>query len=160
MNDNIEKAQANLIQVILANTTSAMNISSILCEHSSDKILKSDEVICGLIYRLMIPMTDDEIRDSMSIAESLMYEESSDDDDDVDDVDDVDDDDVDDDVDDDIVVDECQSRSIRTNNCNCDICSQVRVCLCNFKDYLPKDELGDKFKESILTTCLTHNKII
>jgi hypothetical protein len=153
MNDNIEKAQANLIQVILANTTSAMNISSILCEHSSDKILKSDEVICGLIYRLMIPMTDDEIRDSMSIAESLMYEESSDDDDDVDDVDD-------DDVDDDIVVDECQSRSIRTNNCNCDICSQVRVCLCNFKDYLPKDELGDKFKESILTTCLTHNKII
>tara|TARA_B110000971_G_scaffold221490_2_gene268854 strand:- start:2087 stop:2557 length:471 start_codon:yes stop_codon:yes gene_type:complete len=156
MNDNIEKAQANLIQVILANTTSAMNISSILCEHSSDKILKSDEVICGLIYRLMIPMTDDEIRDSMSIAESLMYEESSDDDDDVDDVDDVDDDDVDDDI----VVDECQSRSIRTNNCNCDICSQVRVCLCNFKDYLPKDELGDKFKESILTTCLTHNKII
>ena len=157
MNNNIEKAQENLIQVILANTASAMNISSILCEHSSDKILKSDEVICGLIYRLMVPMTDDEIRESMSTAESLMYDESSEEEDD-DDVDDVVDDVVDDIVDDNDDV--SMSRSIRTNSCNCDICSQVRVCLCNFKDYIPKDELGDKFKDSILTTCLSHNKVI
>jgi len=146
--NNIQKAQNDIIQVILANTTSAMNISSILCEHSSDKILKSDEVICGLIYRLMVPMTDDEIRESMDTAESLMYDESSDDDEDTDDEDDI--------VDD----NEPVSRSIRTNNCNCDICSQVRVCLYNFKEYVPKDELGDKFKESILTTCLAYNKVI
>ena len=77
MEDKINQAQENIIQVILANTSSAMKISKILCEHSNDKILKSDEIICGLIYRLMIPMTNEEIIESMNEAEDLMYQESS-----------------------------------------------------------------------------------
>ena len=51
-------------------------------------------------------------------------------------------------------------KKIKTNHCNCEICSQVRVCLLNFNDYIPKDELGDKFKKSIHETCQSHNKII
>ena len=79
MEDKINQAQENLIQVILANTSSAMKISKVLCEHSNDKILKSDEIICGLIYRLMIPMTNEEIIESMNEAEDLMYQESTED---------------------------------------------------------------------------------
>jgi len=150
MDENIVNAQENIIKIILANTISAMDISTTLCDHSSDKILKSDEVICGLIYRLMVPMTDNEINTAMESADSLMYGESSDEED------------INEDISQDEVIQEDSdniSRNIRTNNCNCDICSKVRVCLINFKDYVPIDEMGDKFKESIISTCHTHNKI-
>ena len=145
MEEKINQAQENLIQVILANTSSAMKISKILCEHSNDKILKSDEIICGLIYRLMIPMTNEEIIESMNEAEDLMYQESSEDEE-IEYINDSE--------------DFKFQKKIKTNHCNCEICSQVRVCLLNFKNYIPKDELGDRFKKSICETCSAHNKII
>jgi len=145
MEEKINQAQENLIQVILANTSSAMKISKILCEHSNDKILKSDEIICGLIYRLMIPMTNEEITQSMNEAEDLMYQESSEDEE-IEYINDSE--------------DLKFQKKIKTNHCNCEICSQVRVCLLNFNNYIPKDDLGDKFKKSIYETCQTHNKII
>jgi hypothetical protein len=148
---DINAAQESLIQVIIANTSSAMKISNTLCEHSQDKILKADEIIGGLIYRLMIPMTDEEITESMASAEALMYDDSEDEDEG-----DIEENDFIVDDRDDLLI----TRTVRTNQCNCDICSQVRVCLCNFKDYVPKDELGDKFKRSIIDTCRAHNRII
>jgi len=154
MDDELNKEQLTFIQVILANTSSAMKISNILCDHSDDKILKADEIICGLIYRLMIPMENQEIMDSMNEAESLMYDDDNDDDND----DDDDDDDEQDIVDD--MIDLNKERKVKCNHCNCEICSQVRVCLLNFNDYLPKDELGDKFKCSIIETCGKYNRFI
>ena len=145
MEDKINQAQENLIQVILANTSSAMKISKILCEHSNNNILKADEIICGLIYRLMIPMTNEEITQSMNEAEDLMYQGSSEEEE-IEYINDSE--------------DLKFQKKIKTNHCNCEICSQVRVCLLNFKDYIHKDELGDKFKKSILETCSSHNKII
>jgi len=145
---NMTKEQETLLQVILANTSSAMKISNTLCEHSDDKILKADEIICGLIYRLMVPMTDEEMQSSLQEAETLMYDDDDDDDDD-------------DNLE---TIIECEKNDriskVRANNCNCDICSKVRVCLLNFNDYLPKDELGDKFKSSILETCKIHNRLL
>ena len=149
-----QQAQETLIQVILANASSAAKISKILCDHSDDKILKADEIICGLIYRLMTPMTEQEITDSMTEAKELMYEESSDEEEEDDD-DMVGDSNIVDDIDDLNI-----KRKVKVNHCNCEICSQVRVCLLNFNEYLPKDELGDKFKASIIETCETHNRII
>ena len=146
---DMTKEQETLLQVILANTSSAMKISNTLCEHSDDKVLKADEIICGLIYRLMVPMTDEEMQSSLQEAETLMY-----DDDDDEEGDEEYDDEEYDEEDKDII------RKVRVNNCNCDICSKVRVCLLNFNDYLPKDELGDKFKSSILETCKTHNRLL
>ena len=148
-----QQAQENLIQVILANASSAAKISNILCDHSDDKILKADEIICGLIYRLMTPMTEQEITDSMTEAKELMYEESSSEEEDYDYM--VGDSNIVDDIDDLNI-----KRKVKVNHCNCEICSQVRVCLLNFNEYLPKDELGDKFKASIIETCETHNRII
>ena len=149
MDQKIEKAQHVLIQVILANTSSAMKISKILLEHSNRDILSADDIICGLIYRLMIPMSENEIKDSMETANDIMCEESSDgeySDDNYEIVDDKDDLNI--------------KREIKPNQCNCDICSQVRVCLHNFNDYIPKDELADKFKKTIIDTCKSHNRII
>ena len=145
----LNKEQETMLKVILANTSSAMNISNTLCEHSDDNVLKGDEIIGGLIYRLMIPMTIEEMNTSLLEAESLMYNDDDDDDDN------YDDDDVIEDKDDTNTL-----RKIRPNNCNCEICSQVRVCLLNFNDYLPKDELGDKFKLSILDTCVKYNRLL
>jgi len=146
MDELIQQSQETLLQIILANTTSAMKISKTLCEHSEENIMKPDHIICGLIYRLMIPMTDEEITESMNTAEDIMYDGSTSEEDDLEVVDDTEDLKI--------------QRNIQTNNCNCTICSQVRVCLCNFNEYIPKDELGDKFKKSILDTCKSYNKSI
>ena len=99
----------------------------------------------------MVPMTDQEITDSMNEAESLMYEEEDDDENNEDDneLDIVDD-----------MIEMNNERKVKCNHCNCEICSQVRVCLLNFNDYLPKDELGDKFKCSIIETCEKYNRFI
>ena len=146
MNEIIEQSQNTLIQIILANTTSAMKISKVLCEHSEGNIMKPDDIICGLIYRLMIPMTDEEITESMNTAEDIMYDGSTSEEEEFEVIDDTEDLKI--------------QRKIQANNCNCVICSQVRVCLCNFNEYIPKDELGYKFKKSILDTCKSYNKII
>ena len=90
-------------------------------------------------------MTNEEIIESMNEAEDLMYQESSEEEE-IEYIDDSE--------------DLKFQKKIKTNHCNCEICSQVRVCLLNFNDYIPKDELGDKFKKSILETCSSHNKII
>jgi hypothetical protein len=103
----------------------------------------------------MTPMTEQEITDSMTEAKELMYEESSDEEEEEDDDDMVGGSNIVDDIDDLNI-----KRKVKVNHCNCEICSQVRVCLLNFNDYLPKDELGDKFKASIIETCETHNRII
>ena len=160
MEEKIQQSQNLMIQVILANTSSAMKISKTLCDHSNDNILKADEIICGLIYRLMIPMTDEEIEISMNDAEDIIYQESTDEDD----GDDEDEDDEDGDDSEIEIVDDLEefnfTKRVRTNTCNCDICSQVRVCLLNFNDYIPKDELGDTFKNSILKTCSEYKRTI
>ena len=150
MEDKILNSQEFLMKAILANTTSATKISKILCEHSEDKILKADEIILGLIYRLMTPMTDEEMIQSINEAESVLYAESSDEESEEENII------VDTEDTDDLSV----SRKIKCNTCNCDICMRCRICLSNFNDYIPKDNLGDLFKNSILETCKTHNRII
>ena len=147
MDQQIIKAEENLIQVILANTSSAMKISKILCDHSEDKIIKADEIILGLIYRLMTPMTDEEMIQSINEAESLLYAESS--------SEESEEDNIVEDTDDLSI-----SKKIKCNNCNCNICIRCRICLSNFNNYIPKDNLGNLFKNSILETCKTHNRII
>ena len=154
MEEKIKLSQEFLMKAVLANTTSATKISKTLCEHSEDKILKADEIILGLMYRLMTPMTDEEMTQSINEAESVLYAESSSDED-YEEENIIDDTDVIEDTDDLSV-----SRKVKCNSCNCDICMRCRICLSNFNDYIPKDNLGDLFKNSILETCKTHNRII
>jgi len=152
MEEKIQLSQEFLMKAVLANTTSATKISKTLCKHSEDKILKADEIILGLMYRLMTPMTDEEMTQSINEAESVLYAESSDEESEENIIDDTDDTDDTDDL--------SISRKIKCNSCNCDICMRCRICLLNFNDYIPKDNLGDLFKNSILETCKTHNRIL
>ena len=147
MEEKILNSQEMLMKAVLANTSSATKISKVLAEHSEDKILKADEIILGLMYRLMTPMTDEEMTQSINEAESILYQESSEDEEDLEEtiVDNTDDLSI--------------SKKIKYNSCNCEICMRCRVCLSNFNDYIPKDNLGDIFKNSILETCKIHNRI-
>jgi len=147
MDDKILDSQENLMKAILANTISATKISKVLADHSEDKILKGDEIILGLIYRLMTPMSDEEMIQSIDEAESVLYAESS--------SEEEEEENIIDDTDKSSVI-----RKIKCNNCNCDICMRCRICLSNFNDYIPKDNLGDLFKNSILETCKTHNRFV
>ena len=139
----IDEQQGKLLLAVLANNISAMKISKILCEHSSDNILTTDMVVSGLIYRLMTPMSDDELKKSMDEAESVLYAESSDEEE----------------IE---TVDEPlnEKRNIKYNNCNCDICMQARICLLNFKDFIPNDPLANIVKNSICETCENYNLIL
>lgn len=141
--DNIEE-QEIIIKSVLANNISAMKISKILREHSQNDILTTDMVVSGLIYRLMTPMSDDELKKSIDEAESVLYAESSEDEEEIE------------------TVDEPlnEKRTIKYNSCNCDICMQTRVCLLNFKDFIPKDPLGDIVKNSIYETCEKYNLLL
>ena len=137
-----------MIKILIANTSSAMKISKIMCEHSNTDVLTGDHIICGLVYRLMIPMTDIEIQESLETADDIMDGSSEEDCDDIEIIEDED------------SVTERKQGKVQVNDCNCDICKKIRDCMIKFNDYTPKDELGDKFKNSIIETCNTYNRYI
>ena len=145
MEDRLIDITYDLIRVYVAQSASAVEISKIISKHSKDEVLTGDEIICGLVYRLMKPMTDEEIQKSLTTADALLNDES------------------DEELDEEIEI-ESESelendtiRKIRTNQCNCEICIDTRVCLLNFHDYVPKDEFAQKFYDGIVTTCKKHN---
>lgn len=141
--ETITNEQEKILLAVIANNISSMKISKILCEHSQNNILTTDMIVSGLIYRLMIPMNDDELKRNIDEAESVLYAESSEEEE----------------IE---TVDEPlnEKRKIKYNSCNCDICMQTRICLLNFKDYIPNDPLGDIVKNSIRETCETYNIIL
>jgi hypothetical protein len=142
--ETITEQQEIILKSVLANNISAMKISKILCEHSQNDILTTDMVVSGLIYRLMTPMNEDEQTKSIDEAESILYAESSDEEEEIE------------------TIDEPfnEKRNIKYNSCNCDVCMNTRVCLLNFKDFIPKDPLGDIVKNSIYETCEKYNLVL
>ena len=152
IDDEMTDEQENILKVVFANNISAMKISKILSEHSNN-ILLTDYVVTGLIYRLMIPMTDDEMTQSINEAESILYASSSDEEEDTTDADTLDDAET---VDEDLNT----KRKIKYNSCNCDICNKCRVCLINFGEFIPNDHLSTIYKNSIVETCEKHNLIL
>tara|TARA_B100001093_G_C26714856_1_gene965182 strand:- start:778 stop:1224 length:447 start_codon:yes stop_codon:yes gene_type:complete len=135
----------NLIKVYVAQMDSALKISKKICEHSERTELTGDDIICGLVYRLMKPMTQEEINQSLQFAENILEGSSSEEEceEDYDKIDEV------------YQIPKV-SRKIKSNNCNCDICSEVRVCLANYNDFEASDQLSQRFKDSINETCKTH----
>ena len=151
MDEKIYGAQMQMIKILIANTSSAMKISKIMCEHSNKDILTGDHIICGLVYRLMIPMTDEEIRESLGVADDIMEGSTSEEEEEESELDIVECEDS---------ITDRRDGKVKTNECECDICKKIRECMNNFHDYTPKDELGDKFKNSIVETCNTYNRYI
>lgn len=139
----MNKESENLIKAYVAQMDSAVKISKVLSEHGNDNELSGDDIISGLIYRLMIPMEEDELLESIDAANKILDEEYSSEDEEYDSIKET------------YEKPEIK-RKIKTNTCNCEICEKVRTCLINFKDYEPTDVLAQRFKDSINETCEVH----
>ena len=151
-NDN---ALNSLIQVFLAQMDSAMKVSDILAKHDNSDEITVDHLIGGLVYRLMVPMTNDEVDKSIEAAKQIMYkidasDSGSDTDSDYDDYDDYDE------IEETYDKTDFGSRKVKPPTCNCDICCKLRVCLINFSDHDCSDQLAQKFKHAIDHTCNEH----
>ena len=144
----------SLMQVFIAQMDSALKISTIISEHSNEEEMSSDSLVIGLIYRLMISMDDKEMNESMEQAKNILNKESS--------SESSEDESSEDESSESVSIDEgnIQSRMIKTNNCNCNICSKARVCILNYKTYEVNDQLAQKFKDAIDNTCKVHKLII
>lgn len=147
-----DKLFYDIMKAYLAQMDSALKISNIVYEHSGERKeegLTGDDIICGLIYRLMIPMTKEEIEESLSNAGNILDIECSESEEELDDK-----------LDYDNIEEQYEkpniSHKIKSNQCNCEVCSQVRVCLLNYKSFEPADQLAQKFKDSIEHTCSEH----
>ena len=157
----IDKSVTNMITVYLAQIDSAMKISEVLAEHGNEEEISPDNLIIGLIYRLMVPMTDDEMKESMDKATHVMG--GSSDEEDEEDVEDEEDEEEEDELPIEYISKSETNkvaRKIKTNNCNCEICSKARVCLINYEKYEATDPLAEKFSNSIKHACSTHKLIL
>jgi len=155
--DRIDNAAMNIIKVYVAQMNSAMKISKIICEHEGTDELTGDHVIAGLVYRLMNSMTDEEMIESLEKADKIMNgEDSSEEEDDEDEYDLSEEEELND------LVYKAPDvfRKIKTNNCQCEICSRVRECLQGYESYETYDPMVTRFKDSIRETCEKHKIII
>ena len=135
-----------LIKSFLGQMDSAMKVSETLANHESSEEITVDHLITGLVYRLMVPMSDEEVGQALESAQQILdkLDES---------------DSEEDELEQSTTFDEnidFGSRKVKPNNCNCDICSKARICLLNYQTYDCSDPLADKFKKAIMTTCEKH----
>ena len=143
-----------IMKTFLAQLDSSLKISKIISEHSGEGELSEDSIISGLVYRLMTPMENEEMTESFdnasAIYDKLLYGDSCSDSDNDNDSDGCSDND---DNEGEIVPKELTLRKVKTNNCNCEICIQARVCLINYKNHEPKDNLEMIYKNAIESAC-------
>tara|TARA_B100001057_G_C22542534_1_gene830199 strand:- start:117 stop:587 length:471 start_codon:yes stop_codon:yes gene_type:complete len=155
--DTLDESVKPLIQAFLAQMDSAMRVSEVLANHNSpNKEITADHIIGGLVFRLMVPMTNEELDQSLSSAKQIMdkldqtdSEESEESDEDYDEI------------------QECypiesrkESRRVKYPHCNCDICSKVRICILNYHQHECTDPLADKFRNAINHTCEQHKLLL
>ena len=151
---DIDNAAMNIIKVYVAQMNSAMKISKIICEHEGTDELTGDHVISGLVYRLMNPMTDEDMMQSLEKADKLMNGEDSEDSEGEYDLSEEEE------LNDLVYKAPDVFRKIKTNTCQCDICSRVRECLQGYESYETYDPMVTRFKDSIKETCEKHKIII
>jgi hypothetical protein len=133
---------SDLMTAYLAQMDSAMKITKIVSEHSHEEELTADSVLSGLIYRSMIPMSDDEMKDSLSEAQKIINDEYE-----------IPSPDLDEYEEGDKVV---LSRKLKQNTCDCDVCIKVRECIHNYHLHETSDNLSQIFKDAIDNACVIH----
>ena len=138
-----------IMKTFLAQLDSSLKISKIISEHSGEGELSEDSIISGLVYRLMTPMEDGDVKESMEIADDIynkiFYGDSCSDSDNDNDNDNGNEEEID--------LEKLTLRKVKTNTCNCEICIQTRVCLINYKNHEPKDNLEMIYKNAIESAC-------
>ena len=61
-----------LIKSFLAQMDSAMKVSELISQHDGSEEIKVDHLITGLVYRLMVPMTNEEVDTALETAQEIM----------------------------------------------------------------------------------------
>jgi len=151
------KLLSDLLKIYLAQTESALKIATIISEHSGEEGISPDAFVTGLIYRAMVSMTEEEMKESLEFAENVLTQTTSEEEEEGEEEDEYD------------IIEETYntmeheygdkiilSRKIKKNTCNCDICINARVCLINYPTFSAEDELAKKFKDAIDNTLIIH----
>ena len=149
------KLVSDLLRVYLAQSDSALKISKVISEHSDEDGISPDSFVTGLIYRLMISMDDEEMKESLNFADEVLTKEtSSSDEDDEEEYDIIDEtyNTMEHDYGDKVIL----SRKITKNTCNCDICAKARACLINYPTFEAEGKLAQMFKDAIDNTMIIH----
>jgi len=153
------KLLSDLLKIYLAQTESALKIATIISEHSGEEGISPDAFVTGLIYRAMVSMTEEEMKESLEFAENVLTqttseEEGEEEGGEEDEYDIIEEtyNTMEHEYGDKIIL----SRKIKKNTCNCDICINARVCLINYPTFSAEDELAKKFKDAIDNTLIIH----
>tara|TARA_B100000214_G_scaffold324731_1_gene261881 strand:- start:285 stop:734 length:450 start_codon:yes stop_codon:yes gene_type:complete len=143
MEDTSNPDIGQIMQIFIAQMDSAMEVSKVVSEHSGEKELSADSVITGLVYRLMTPMSQDEVNEYMEKADEILNGESEEEEDD----------DMAEDMEEEIIVDK-EPRKVKHPVCNCDICMKSRICLLNYHSYETYEPLSTMFNDAIKKSCM------
>ena len=145
---------SDLLRVYLAQTDSALKISEVISKHGNDEGISPDSFVTGLIYRSMISMDEEEMKDSLNFADEVLTKETSSSDDEEEEYDIIDEtyNTMEHDYGDKVIL----SRKITKNTCNCDICAKARVCLINYPTFEADGKLAQMFKDAIDNTMIIH----
>jgi|TARA_B110001450_G_C17376237_1_gene381791 hypothetical protein len=146
---------SDLLRIYIAQTDSALKISKVISEHSGEEGISPDAFVTGLIYRSMISMDEEEMKDSLHFADEVLTKEnSSSDEDDEEEYDIIDEtyNTMEHDYGDKVIL----SRKIIKNKCNCDICAKARACLINYPTFEADGKLAQMFKDAIDNTLIIH----
>ena len=135
-----------IIKSFLGQMDSAMKVSETLADHASSEEITVDHIITGLVYRLMVPMSNEEVDSALESAQQILdkLDES---------------DSEEDELEQSTTLDEnidFGSRKVKPPICNCSVCAKSRVCLLNYQNFDCSDPLADKFKAAINSTCGKH----
>jgi hypothetical protein len=148
VNDNVmDGVLETTIQAYLAQMDSAMKVSELLAKHANSEEITVDHIIGGLVFRLMVPMNNEELEDSIRAAKQIMEK--------LDDSDSCSESEYDE-------IEEIYenidfgSRKVIKPVCNCSICSKLRVCFINYSTHECSDPLAQRFKDAIDTTSEKH----
>ena len=132
-----------LMTSFLAQMDSSLKISKIVSEHGGESELSEDSIVCGLVYRLMTPMSEEELSRAITAGKNIyenVLNDTNEEESDEEEVEKVD-------------MDSLELRKVKRNDCNCEICMGVRVSLLNYKNHEPKDNLESMFKGAIDEAC-------
>ena len=146
-----------LIKSFLAQMDSAMKVSELISQHDGSEEIKVDHLITGLVYRLMVPMTNEEVDTALETAQEIMDKL----------------DETDSEEESMAGASEAEeaeagaeaeaavfNRKVKAPRCNCEVCMKARLSLLNYQAYDCTDPLAEKFKKAIDSTCSKHKIFI
>ena len=157
-----------LIKSFLAQMDSAMKVSELISQHDGSEEITVDHLITGLVYRLMVPMTNEEVDTALETAQEIMDKLDETDSEEESMASEAEEgeaagaeeagEEAGEEAEEAIV--DFGSRKVKAPRCNCEVCMKARLSLLNYQAYDCTDPLAEKFKKAIDSTCSKHKIFI